>query len=300
MRLTFQFFLLFIALSVVAATARAQVDTVKADTSKVYRQEEILVSAQRPKEEQPVGPYKQPEWTLHRRSPSTRVYIQTLPGQIEFEQWVEVRIPSKNSNENTIARFAQELEIGLGEHTQLDIYVNTLREWNNGSSSFGLRGFSAEMRWAFADWGVIPGNPTIYFEYSVFDSVNGDEGNGYDKIEPKLLLGDEIGKRWHWGLNLVTERSLAPADFRTIEYAASGVLSYRLSDQGTSLGAAFCIKNETAKSGGNIAGIDRQVLLGPSFQWRPIKKAHLDLEPLFGLTDESRQLDLFVVFGLEL
>jgi len=298
MKLTFQFFLLFIALLFVAATARAQVDAVKTDTSKVYRQEEVLVSAQRPREEQPVGPYQQPEWTLHRRSPSTRVYIQTLPGQIEFEQWVEVRIPPKNSNENSVARFAEELEIGLGEHTQLDIYLNTLRQWNSGNSSFGLRGWSAEMRWAFADWGVIPGNPTLYFEYSVFDSANGDEGKGYDKIEPKLLLGDGIGKQWHWGLNIVTERSLAPADERVVEYAVSAVVSYRLTDQGMSLGPAFSYSNETVRSGG-IAATGNEILLGPSFQWRPIKKAHLDLEPLFGLTDESKQMKMFVVFGME-
>lgn len=155
------------------------------------------------------------------------------------------------------------------------------------------------MRWAFADWGVLPGNPTLYLEYSVFDSANGDEGKGYDKIEPKLLLGGELATRWHWGLNLVTERGLAPAENRDEEYNVTGVISYSLADQSFSLGPSFSYTHEIDRTGG-IGTPEKEVLAGPSIQWRPTGKAHLDIEPLFGLTDESRQLNMFVVFGWDL
>ncbi|MGA2623339.1 MAG: hypothetical protein ABSF91_05745 [Bacteroidota bacterium] len=299
MKATLYHLLPILFLSAIASTVRSQVDTTKADTGAVYPQKEIVVTGERPKEEQAVGPYKQPEWTLHRRFPSTRVYIQTMPGEVEFEQWVEIRVPPRNSGEKSLARFAEELEFGLGKRTQLDIYLNTLRQWDGAGSSFGLRGWSVEMRWAFADWGVLPGNPTLYLEYSVFDSANGDEGKGYDKIEPKLLLGGELAARWHWGLNLVTERGLAPFENRDEEYNATGVISYSLADQSLSIGPSFSYTHEIDRNGG-IATTTNEILAGPSLQWRPSRKAHLDLEPLFGLTDESKQLKMFVVFGWDL
>lgn len=48
------------------------------DTTKEYKVGEVLVKGVLT-EEQPVGPYNQPEWTTHRRFPSTRVYLQTKP-----------------------------------------------------------------------------------------------------------------------------------------------------------------------------------------------------------------------------
>jgi hypothetical protein len=254
------------------------------------------VQGYRLNEDRPVGPYKQPEWTTHRRFPSTRVYLQVMPGQVEFEQWIEIRTASKNDGGGTLARISEEFEFGLGGRFQLDIYLNMLRVSRNELSSFNLRGWSAELRYALADWGKIPGNPALYLEYSVFDAVNGGEGKGYDKIEPKLLLGDELGAGWHWGLNLVTERSIAPLRDRDEEYAVTGVLSYSIFDQSLSLGPSFSFTHGIERNGG-ITKSSAEYLLGPSLQFRPLPRAHLDVEPLFGLTNDSKQLKMFVVFG---
>jgi hypothetical protein len=43
-----------------------------------------------------------------------------------------------------------------------------------------------------------------------------------------------------------------------------------------------------------------EVLLGPSFQWRPTPRTHLDVVPLVGLTDESPDAQVFLVFGIDL
>ena len=93
------------------------------DTTSNYNINEVVVTGAR-MEETPVGPYNQPEWTTHRRFPSTRVFVQTLPGEADFEQWLEIRIPAKSS-ENTEVRLRQEFAFGLGERMQLDIYSNT-------------------------------------------------------------------------------------------------------------------------------------------------------------------------------
>lgn len=280
--------ILFILLRAASGIAQEQRDTTQVNLPPV------TVTAY--KENQPIGAYHQPEWTTHRRFPTTRVYIQTQPGEAEFEQWVEVREEKASAGGGKLARISQELEFGLGAHTQLDIYMNNLRLWNGAGSSFNSRGWAVEMRWAFADWGVIPGNPTLYLEYSTFDSINGDEDQGYDKIEPKLLLGGEMGNRWHWGLNIVTERGLAPADYRDEEYVVNAATSYVVADELFSIGPAFQFKYEIGRSTGT-AEERHHWLLGPSIQYRPTQRAFLDVEPLFGLTDESRMLDMTMTFG---
>ena len=32
-------------------------------------------------------------------------------------------------------------------------------------------------------------------------------------------------------------------------------------------------------------------------KWRPLSKAHFDIEPLFGVTNESKRLKMLIVFG---
>ena len=254
----------------------------------------VTVTAYR--ENQPVGEYKQPEWTTHRRFPTTRVYIQVQPGEAEFEQWVEVREEKTSAGGGKKARISQELEFGLGAHTQFDIYMNNIRYWDGQSSSFNSRGWAVELRYAFADWNALPGNPTLYFEYSTFDATNGDEDQGYDKIEPKLLLGGEMGNRWHWGVNIVTERGLAPADYRDEEYVVNAAASYLAADELFSIGPAFQYKYEIGRASGS-PDWRTHWLLGPSIQYRPVKRAFLDVEPLFGITDQSRMLDMTMIFG---
>lgn len=47
---------------------------------------------------------------------------------------------------------------------------------------------------------------------------------------------------------------------------------------------------------GNYAN---EVLLGPSLQFRPVPNAHIDIAPLFGLTDESPDAKVTLLFGWE-
>lgn len=258
------------------------------DTVTLFPQREVVVSAGRPKEEQPVGPYKQPEWTTHRRFPSTRVYVQSMPGEVSFEQWMEVRVP-RSSSGKTVTRMRSEFAFGLSDRIQLDLYLNTQHVRDGVNSVYEFRGWSGEVRWAFADWNVIPGNPTIYFEYLLFDGAP-------DKIEPKLLLGGELTSRWHWGLNLIHERELASDLDRDEEFALNAAVSYTVADQKFSFGPAINLVTELEREAGASERVS-EFLIGPSIQWRPIKKAHIDFEPLFGVTDESKKLRMFIVFG---
>ncbi len=258
------------------------------DTSE-YRVKEVIIRADRPKEEAYVGPYKQPEWTMHRRFPGTRVYIQVDPGDVEFEQWMEFRVPKSGKSET---RLSQELEIGLPYRMQLDLYVNTLHTRDEVNSTLSNREFAAELRWAFANWGEIPGNPTLYLEYAF--------ANGYDVIEPKILLGDELAPGWHWGLNGVYEATVSGGPTKTEEFKFTGALSNTLIDQHISLGAAMEWSTETVRDTNMPDEIGHELLIGPSFQLRIMNKGHLDIEPLWGVTDESKRMKTYIVFGWDL
>jgi hypothetical protein len=79
--------------------------------------------------------------------------------------------------ERTEHRVQEEFEIGLPNRFQIDLYVNSEI---NGDGNWYYDNFAAEVRYALADWGVIPMNPTLYGEYK-FE----DEGRGADAAEAK-------------------------------------------------------------------------------------------------------------------
>jgi len=61
---------------------------------------------------------------------------------------------------------------------------------------------SIELRYALADWGKIPLSPTLYLEYA-------EHSRDPNTLEGKLLFGEDLSRRWHWGLNLACEQELS-------------------------------------------------------------------------------------------
>jgi len=227
-----------------------------------------------------VGPYNQPEWTEHRIFATTRVFVQQEPGEIGFEQWWRPR--TFNDGPPT-HRFIEELEIGLPHRLQLDLYY----KWLNEESKTHTDEVAVELRWALADWGVIPFNPTLYLEYAFVNSQYGG-----DVIETKLLLGDNIGKNWQWGLNFIFESEVSQA--LTKKVAVAGGLNYSFSPR-LAAGIEAQWAHETVA--GERANPEIQFQVGPSMQYRLSKSTHLDLVCLFGCTKESPQTESYLIFG---
>lgn len=271
-----------IALGLTAQTAFGQVTNAAA---RVIQLPEITVTDKAPvrpgwlKEEQFVGPYNQPEWTTARRFARTRVYIQKLPGEMGVEQWARFR---HNQDGSSKTRLQEEFEIGLPHRFQLDFYYNWTIDQNRRVEHDKISG---EIRYALADWGVIPLNPTLYFEYSKVG--HGDP----DAVEAKILLGDEIAPRWHWGLNLICEQELRGAE--TTEYAVSQGISYSLRDGKLGVGVEMQYSHEIAETSEN------KFLIGPSIQWRPTSRWHVDFTPLFGVTADAPKLEAYLVIGFD-
>ncbi|MGE3171941.1 MAG: hypothetical protein AB7O97_04895 [Planctomycetota bacterium] len=235
------------------------------------------------REEDRIGSYQQPEWTSHRRFAETRVYVRP-EGQVEFEYWLIPEIPDGGGPTETKTQY--EFEFGLPGRFQLDLYLVSHQDGNEGSSGFDEQ--KLEVRHAFADWDEIWGNPTAYLEWSARDQAP-------DHVEAKLLFGGEIDTSWHWGANLVYEQETG--GLRESGYQVTGGVSKTILDQRLSVGGEVkvgLIDDESDR--GNFA---EEVLVGPSVQFRPTPNSHIDVAPLVGLTDDSPDAKITILFGWE-
>lgn len=233
--------------------------------------------------ETPVGPYGQPAWTARQqRWGTTRAYV-LPPYTFEVEGFMVSEIDEGSGPSH---EFLQELKIGLPHRLQLDLYQI---QSDPAGDSFDYKGTKVEIRWALADWGEIPLNPTLYWEWE-HEVGRGDEEDE-DGLEYKLLLAETLAPKWHAASNLIFEHSLREDK---IEYGASFGLSRTLIENKLSAGLeAEFIREEEGDETANEA------LLGPSFEWRPTNATSLRVAPLFGLNNDTPDLTLFVIFGFE-
>ena len=253
-------------------------------------------------------------WTLHRPSPTTRIYLQVDSGEVEFEQWLDIRLPKKRSDADDRVRMSQEFEFGLGYRLQLDLYANTIFTRAGGASTLAIRSWAAELRYALADWGVIWGNPTLYFEYIMWNAGQGDAHADAASAswEVKLLLGDELGNGWRWGANFVYEATFNDAvREHVIAYSLLKTLVDTLLSGGITAKYVYTAEVETpgqpkARASELYVGPNIQIRLAPyqtemESEGKKVKvtrtKAHLDIEPLFGLTGDSKRAQILVIFG---
>lgn len=226
-----------------------------------------------PHEEERIGDYRQPRWTAQRRFPNTRIYVRPA-GTFGVEWWLEQKL-SLEDLAQVRYRSQYELEFGLGHRLQSDVYLQT--EQNGHQGPWQLESEKLELRWALADWGAIPLNPTLYAELA-------REHDAPPRIELKALAGEELASRLHFGLNLVWEHELG--DRQENEYAITTGISYSIVDDVFSLGAE--VKLETVdESGERLTFDDWELLGGPSLSWSPTPPMHVLLVALFGNETEG-------------
>jgi len=234
------------------------------------------------REEERIGPYSQPRWTAHRRFTTVRTYV--LPeGEIDGEYWARITEPQHGK---TKIRNLYEVEIGLPNRFQLDLYLRGEHEgeWDPGD----INGQQIEGRYAFANWGELWGNPTVYLEW----------GNNYrepDTWEGKLLLTDELAPSWHWGANLSVEQQTTGDKEREVQVTYG--ISKTITDEKFSIGGE--IKAQRVNTEENRDDFSDEFFVGPSFQFKPTKRTHIDFAPLIGVGGESPNAQIFFIFGYE-
>ena len=252
---------------------------VRKDTSKSELQE-VVVTAKKIPLMTKVGPYKQPLWTTIRMFPSTRVYIMNPPGTAMYEKWFDIR---QRRDGPAQIRMRDEFTFGLGKRLQLDLYSHTVYDGYNGDKEFKWRGFSWEFRYAFGDWGKIWGNPTLYWETKMLDGRWG--------IEPKLLLGDRIGKNGVWGFNAIYEGNLGGTkEEQEREYAYTASYAKIINNDFT-LGVSHMFRYNDYEGG------SQEWYIGPLVQYRFSNKAYLNIEHMPGLNQDAKQSRTLIIFG---
>ena len=241
--------------------------------------DEVVVKAGYTTIDANTGAYNQPGWVQRRPFATTRVHIQRNPGEVGIEHWVRAR----ESDGEWKFRMQEEIEFGLPGRIQLDFYY----DWTIEESEADHLDFAGEVRWAPADWGVLPLNPAFYLEYKVTDPSRGG-----DVIEPKLLLGDDFGKGWHWGMNLIYERELSGE--KAQEIAVTNALSKTI-NEAFSLGVEMAVKGETVD--GARGEPEYKVIIGPQIQWRPVDNMFVNFVTLAGCTEDSPDFEGWFVVG---
>ena len=235
-----------------------------------------------------VGPYNQPVWTTQRPFGASRVYV-LPPGQAQVEQWVR---PTWNRHSKPEFRMLEEIAIGLPYRFQLDIYERWNIEPNANNQQRGNHeGVQTELRYAFADWGVLPLNPTIYLEWL----ERGGRQDKPNKYEIKLLLADEIFDNVFYASNLILEQETAGE--RETELGWSHAISTPLIERKL-MGGFECVLSSTTTKGTRS---NQQVsfMAGPSFQYRPTNRTFVDLVGLFGTTNASPEAQLYFIIGYQ-
>jgi len=236
-------------------------------------------------EEDRIGSYEQPRWTAHRRFGETRVYV--IPrGMSDFEYWL---IPKTPKDGPTDFKSQYEIEFGLPGRIQLDLYA-VGHKTGTKDGDFGIDEQKVEVRWAFADWGRIPGNPTMYLEWNQVSAAP-------DHVEAKLLLGGEIRSGWHWGSNLVWEHEVAGAKENSNEWTLG--VSRTVQDSKFGVGVETQLALVNTLENGKRGPFETAFLAGPSLQYRPLPQMHIDFAPLFGTTDAAPRVKTYVVLGWE-
>lgn len=245
---------------------------------------EINVTGSGLRENDPVDETGRPGWTSHRRFTTTRVYLQQAPWEVGVEQWWRVRDNRDHTVENL---FQEEIEIGLPGRLQLDIYENWVADQDRRAHHDDV---AFELRFALADWGKIPLNPTFYAEYKVADGHYGP-----DVYEFKILLGTDLARRVHWAINVAFEQEIGGE--RATEVAVQTGVSYTVLDDKLGVGLEAQYKNESV-SGARGDALNR-FLIGPSVQWRPTARTHLDLVAQWGVNRDAQNFEGFAVFGVD-
>lgn len=258
---------------------------------------EVTVQGVRPSQEL-IGPYDQPRWTARGRfSSATDVYV--LPPYAFFIDLDYTGTIPKHGDAQHL--FTQELEMGLPHRFQLAYENNVTIQEEHSQVTYQ----TLEARYALADWGKIPLNPTLFAEYLFgvgknYDATeNIDDGAASakrlpDAIELRLLFGEQFRRSYQWALNIFHEFELGGG--REHETGFSQALSYALRDEYLKAGLEMQFIRKTDKETGS--GPEYEFDIGPSLTWKPSASTRLDLASLFGTTSDSPAVSLFAVYSM--
>jgi hypothetical protein len=139
--------------------------------------------------------------------------------------------------------------------------------------------------------------------------VKGDEGDKGDKeeeddeeegmrqpdaVEFRLLLAQDFGEHVEWALNGFVEQEVMGDRGREWGFAQSAVVPLTRNER-LKAGVEMQYKNFTDKDTRDDP--THSFVIGPTVAWKPSKSTRIDVSALFGVTEDSPDLQAFVVFS---
>ena len=237
-----------------------------------------------------VGPYQQPRWSARGRfSADTEVYV--LP---PWDFFVDIdytgTVPRHGETDNV---FTQEFELGLPHRFQI-AYENNVEVFASHTQETE---HTIEARYALADWGKLPLNPTLFAEYHLGVGKDYEDGGDPrpDSLEVRLLFGEQFATKYQWALKVFHERQLGGD--REWETGLSQALTYSIRDESLKVGIEMQVVRRTDED--TRADPDYEFDIGPSITWKPSRRTRFDVAPLFGVTRASPLVTVYAVFSID-
>jgi hypothetical protein len=207
----------------------------------------------------------------------------------------------------------QEIEIGLPNRFGI-AFENSIE---NHRGTTQERTVSVELRYALADWNVIPLNPTIFVEYKAgIGNILHDEGPPEamgkgeaeeflmehrplpDAVEVRFLFAQDFSNHVEWAANIFVEQEIGGDRGREVGFAQSIMFPVLLPHERLKVGAEMQYTSFTDSGLRDEGTKSARVVIGPTVAWKPTKNSRLDVSPLFGVTDDAPHASVFVVFSM--
>ena len=217
--------------------------------------------------------------------------------------------------------FTQEIEVGLPYRFGIAV-ENQVEHFNHETVNAS---FSIEGRWALADWDKIPLNPTLFAEYKfgtgriLHEEAPEEEMMTDEPVDPdeeemmmreeeaamqadrpnayefRLLLSEEIVKGVDWAFNAFLENEIGGDRGREWGFAQAVQMPLFLPHERFTAGVEMQYKNFTVKDtrGDPVSSF----VIGPAFAYKPTTRMRFDVSPLFGVTKDSPDVQIFGVFS---
>ena len=242
---------------------------------------DVTVTASREEFEE-LGGYGQPQWAERSRASSTTKLYVLSP----YEFFAGI-ISESDLENGTKHELTQEIEVGLPHRFEIDLenHLGVAKRADERSIGIGAR-------YAFAAWDAVPLNPAIAAAYNFGIGRNaGGRGDQPDSYEFRLLVGQEFVPRVQWASNLFFQQEVGGE--RNCEVGFTQDVNYVVIPDKIGLGVEVRYRHETSRRAGN------EFIIGPSGVWKPGRHIVVSGAPLFGCTDDSPAVALFLSISLE-
>ncbi len=114
-------------------------------------------------------------------------------------------------------------------------------------------------------------------------------------VEGRLLLAQDFGEKIEWALNGFIEQEVSGDRGREWGFAQS-IVTPLARNETLKVGVEALYTNFTDKDSRDDPS--HRLVIGPTIAWKPNRWSRIDVSPLFGVTEDAPDAQVFVVFSM--